>query len=65
MDGYGVARALRADPATSTVFLIAMTGFGRDADIQRAREAGFDKHLTKPVDPEMLQRVLPKPSPAA
>ncbi|MCC6555466.1 MAG: PAS domain S-box protein [Polyangiaceae bacterium] len=58
VDGYAVARALRADPATSSTYLIAMTGYGSDEDKRRSLEAGFDMHLTKPVDPEILQRVL-------
>ena len=58
MDGYAVARALRADPALAPVFLIAATGYGQAEDQRRAREAGFDHHLTKPVDPAELQRLL-------
>ncbi len=58
VDGYGVARALRADPSFARVRLVALTGYGQDDDKQRAREAGFDEHLTKPVAPETLDRVL-------
>jgi len=58
MDGYGVARALRADPALSDVRLIALTGYGQEDDKMRARDAGFDEHLTKPVAPETLERIL-------
>ncbi len=54
MDGYALARALRADPATAGVRLIAITGYGTAADRQRALEAGFDIHLVKPVPPERL-----------
>ncbi len=50
MDGYAVARALRADPALSGLLLIALTGYGREEDQQRAAEAGFDHHMTKPVN---------------
>jgi signal transduction histidine kinase/ActR/RegA family two-component response regulator len=58
MDGLAVARALRQDPATATAHLIAMTGYGSEADQQQCRDAGFDRHLTKPVDPDELQRIL-------
>jgi CheY-like chemotaxis protein len=58
MDGYAVARALRAAPETSTVFLIALTGYGQDDDRRRALEAGFDAFLIKPVDLEALRRLL-------
>jgi two-component system CheB/CheR fusion protein len=54
MDGLEVARALRANPITALAHLIAVTGYGSDADRQRTTEAGFDAHLVKPVDPERL-----------
>lgn len=57
MDGYAVARALRADPAMSAR-LIALTGYGREDDQARARAAGFDLHVTKPVDPKTLAALL-------
>jgi PAS domain S-box-containing protein len=50
IDGYGVAKALRADRATSSAFLVAVTGFGQDEDRRRAAAAGFDRHMIKPVD---------------
>jgi CheY-like chemotaxis protein len=58
MDGYAVARALRAAAETSSAFLIALTGYGQDDDRRRALEAGFDAHLVKPVDLEALRRLL-------
>ena len=56
MDGYEVARRIRAR-GTKTV-LVAVTGYGQATDRQRAVEAGFDAHLTKPVSPERLTAVL-------
>jgi CheY-like chemotaxis protein/two-component sensor histidine kinase len=58
MDGYAVARALRDDPVLGGVRLIALTGYGQEDDQRRSREAGFDAHLTKPVDFVELQRLL-------
>ncbi|HJX29830.1 MAG TPA: PAS domain S-box protein, partial [Thermoanaerobaculia bacterium] len=58
LDGYGVARAFRDDPALRDVRLIALTGYGQEDDQRRAREAGFDVHVTKPADPETLKRLL-------
>src|SRR4051794_33339774 len=63
MDGYAVARALRAAPETRGAFLIALTGYGQDDDRRRALEAGFDTHLLKPVDLEALRRLLASPGP--
>lgn len=58
LDGYAVARSFRDDPDLRSARLIALTGYGQEEDQRRAREAGFDLHLTKPADPEILQRVL-------
>jgi signal transduction histidine kinase/ActR/RegA family two-component response regulator len=58
LDGYTVARRLRATPAGRDVFLVALTGYGQPADRRRALAAGFDAHLVKPVDPEALAGVL-------
>jgi len=58
MDGYEVARALRSDPATAPARLIAVSGYGQEEDRRRSEECGFDLHLTKPVDPVELQRLL-------
>ena len=56
MDGYEVARQLRADPATRGIRLVALTGYGLLEDQKRALEAGFDLHLVKPVPPSRLRR---------
>jgi two-component system CheB/CheR fusion protein len=58
LDGYGVARAFRADPELRSAFLIALTGYGQEEDRRRALEAGFDTHLTKPADLDALRLLL-------
>ena len=58
IDGYEVARRLRSQPAARQPFLVALTGYGQKEDRDRAKEAGFDVHLTKPVAPETLERAL-------
>jgi CheY-like chemotaxis protein len=58
VDGYEVARQLRAAPGGRGIGLIAITGYGQAEDQRRAYEAGFDAHLTKPVAPERLRQVL-------
>ena len=58
LDGYEVAKQIRAAPWGKDVKLIALTGWGQDEDKRRARAAGFDHHLTKPVDPESLEALL-------
>jgi len=58
MDGYAVAERLRAAEHGRGVRLIALTGYGSEQDRQRAAAAGFDAHLTKPVEPERLTLLL-------
>ncbi len=58
LNGYEVARRLREQPWGRGAFLVAMTGWGQAEDKERARAAGFDRHLTKPLDPGELQRHL-------
>ena len=58
IDGFEVARRLRATDRHRGVRLIAVTGFGRTEDVKRAAEAGFDAHLTKPVEAERLILLL-------
>jgi signal transduction histidine kinase/DNA-binding response OmpR family regulator len=58
MDGYEVARRLRARPELAALRLVAITGYGQEEDRQRCKEAGFDQHLVKPVDPQVLQQLL-------
>jgi two-component system CheB/CheR fusion protein len=58
MDGYEVARRLRQQPETQQVVLIALTGYGDEQAQTEAKAAGFDHHLIKPVDPEVLSALL-------
>ena len=58
MDGYEVARQLRAHNAIESMRLVAVTGYGQPADRERAVAAGFDKHLVKPVEPAALSEFL-------
>jgi len=58
MDGYQVARRLRAKPELAGTRIVALTGYGQSDDVQRSREVGFDDHLTKPVDFAALARTL-------
>jgi CheY-like chemotaxis protein len=58
MDGYEIARRLRADPAAKRVHLIALTGYGQEHDRERSREAGFGAHLVKPADIEAVNLIL-------
>jgi signal transduction histidine kinase/CheY-like chemotaxis protein len=56
--GYEVARRLRDSPGTTQCVLVAVTGWGQEDDRQRAREAGFDRHVVKPVDPSDIETIL-------
>ena len=58
MDGYEVARRLRQMPESSGALLVALTGYGQQGDRERGRDAGFDRHMLKPVDPHALARVI-------
>ncbi|MFC0134360.1 hypothetical protein CR105_26680 [Massilia eurypsychrophila] len=58
MSGYEVAHRLRSDATTSKVILVALTGWGTEEDRQRAIKAGFDGHLTKPVQSERLHEII-------
>ncbi len=58
MSGYEVARTARAEEWGRNIFLIALTGWGQAEDKEKARAAGFDKHLTKPVDPDKVHELL-------
>ena len=58
MDGYEVARRMRASPYAPRTSLVALTGWGQDEDRKRVREAGFDHHLVKPADLGTLQSLI-------
>jgi PAS domain S-box-containing protein len=58
LSGYDVARALRADPTTADAVLVCVSGYGQERDRQQALDAGFDRALVKPVDPETLVRIV-------
>ncbi len=58
MDGYELARRIRAHPMGRAVRLVALTGYGFPEDRQQSRQAGFARHLVKPVEPDVLQREL-------
>jgi two-component system, sensor histidine kinase len=64
LDGYEVARRIR-ETLGEAVTLVALTGYGQAEDRRRTREAGFDAHFVKPVDPETLSRALNEGFPAA
>ena len=61
MDGYELARRLRSQRDLEGLLLVALTGYGQESDKQRAREAGFDDHLVKPVSLPDLERLLGQP----
>jgi two-component system CheB/CheR fusion protein len=65
MDGYEVARRLRQSPENGTPVLVALTGWGQEEDRRRSREAGFDRHLVKPIDPDLLGGLLTELATAA
>jgi PAS domain S-box-containing protein len=61
LDGYAVARAVRASPVGMSALLIAVTGYGQAEDRRRSTEAGFDAHLVKPVSQSLLSSLLTGP----
>jgi signal transduction histidine kinase len=58
LDGYEVARRIRAQPWGARITLVALTGWGQDSDRRRSQEAGFDSHLVKPLDLDKLTELL-------
>ena len=64
MDGFAVARALKADKSLKGAFLVALSGYALPEDLQRAEEAGFEKHLAKPSSIEQLEKILAELAPS-
>jgi signal transduction histidine kinase/ActR/RegA family two-component response regulator len=64
MDGYQLAEQIRKEPQWQGMCLIALTGYGQESDRLKARESGFDEHLVKPVDLDLLAQVLHASVPA-
>ncbi len=62
LNGYELCRGIRERCLDAQPLLIACTGWGQQEDVERAREAGFDHHLVKPVDPDAVLRLLPPAS---
>jgi CheY-like chemotaxis protein len=58
MDGFEVARKMRQDLGLTEATLVAITGYGQDEDRRRSRQAGFDAHLVKPIEPKDLHCIL-------
>jgi CheY-like chemotaxis protein len=58
INGYDLARWLRQQPQLREITLIAQTGWGREKDRKQARDAGYDHHLVKPIDPQQLAAIL-------
>jgi two-component system, chemotaxis family, CheB/CheR fusion protein len=58
MDGHEVARRIRGEAALDGVVLVAMTGYGGEADRRRSRQSGFNHHLVKPATGEKLRQIL-------
>ncbi|MDB5897685.1 MAG: hypothetical protein JWP41_1287, partial [Ramlibacter sp.] len=61
LNGYEVARRIRAEPWGARSYLVAATGWGQENDRRKATDAGFDLHLTKPFDPAELAGVVARP----
>ena len=64
LDGHEACRRIRAQPGGDTMVLVAVSGWGQDEDKRRARDAGFQHHLVKPVDPAALAALLHALAPA-
>ena len=62
LDGFEVARRLRSGGKNREILLVALTGYGQEGDRALSRDAGFDHHLVKPVEPATLMGLLARPS---
>ncbi|HEY0468106.1 MAG TPA: response regulator, partial [Polyangiaceae bacterium] len=63
IDGYEMARRIRAAPNGADLYLVALTGYGGAGDRAKAQEAGFDRHLTKPISVDELSQIVSGPKP--
>ena len=61
LNGYDAARRIRQEPWGHDVLMVATTGWGKEEDRRRSKEAGFDLHLVKPIDISAVQEVLASP----
>ena len=64
LSGHEVCRRVREQPGGRDIVIIALTGWGQDADRRKSQEAGFDGHLVKPVDYDALMELLNSVTPA-
>ncbi len=62
MDGHEVARRLRERPESRETLIVALTGWGQESDLARSRAAGFDHHLVKPANPDVILELLARPA---
>jgi CheY-like chemotaxis protein len=58
LNGYEACARIRLQPGLANAFIVALTGWGQEEDKHRARAAGFDRHLVKPVEPAMLDKLI-------
>lgn len=65
LNGYDVCRRIRQEPWSTGTLIVAQTGWGQEQDRARTKAAGFDGHLTKPIDPTLLQDMLSEGRPSA
>jgi len=63
LNGYEACRQIRAQPWATQVIIIAVTGWGQDEDRRRSKDAGFDLHLVKPLDPLVVEQLMRKLEP--
>jgi two-component system CheB/CheR fusion protein len=58
MNGYDACSKLRTLPETASTYMVALTGWGQEEDRNRAKAAGFDHHMVKPVEPALLEKLI-------
>jgi CheY-like chemotaxis protein len=60
MSGYELAVAIRSDPICRSIYLVAVSGYGEEEHRRKARDSGFDNHLTKPVSKDQIDKLVSK-----